>query len=154
MEKVITPSSALVSGGPTHLLTFTSLPLFSSPAPPTIVATSGSLVAVEGSDLSLNCSATGDPLPTYHWIRLDTSLTDKAQGVDSPVLLVPDVGWNDAGLYACLVTNEQGRAQSEALFVTLQAESLRDAIDRGILVYHFVNMLAGLSEFVAMKPIS
>ena len=105
--------------------------LTSSLAPPSIKATSGSVTALEGSDLTLNCTAIGNPAPTYEWIRLDGSLSSKTRGINSSKLLIPSFEWSDAGMYACLASNQWGSAQSEMLYVTLQSESLSAAVARG-----------------------
>ena len=93
------------------------------PVSPSINFTSPTSTIEEGSDLALMCSATGAPSPSYDWIRLDQSMPSKAQGVGSEVLVIPRIEWSDVGVYACLASNEVGRAQSRPIYVIMQARA-------------------------------
>ena len=90
---------------------------------PSINFTTPTSTIEEGSDLTLMCSATGTPSPNYNWIRLDQSMPSKAQGVESEMLVIPRVEWSDVGVYACLASNEAGRAQSRPIYVIMQARA-------------------------------
>ena len=37
------------------------------------------LTLIEGTDVLLNCTATGDPIPTVHWLRLDTNTSNNTK---------------------------------------------------------------------------
>ena len=78
---------------------------------------------MEGLDLTLTCSATGSPPPSYRWIRLDKQMPSKARGVNTQTLVIPKVGWNDIGVYACVAVNEGGNAQSRPIYVILQGRT-------------------------------
>lgn len=86
------------------------------------VTVTGQIAVVEGQDMSLNCSAIGDPLPTYQWLRSGDSLPDKVTTSNSPQLMVPSVTWSDVGVYYCLAVNTGGVSYSPAIYVLLQAE--------------------------------
>lgn len=86
------------------------------------VTVDGESAVVEGTDLMLNCSAVGDPEPTYQWLRSGSSLPSKVTGANSAQLVVPSVTWSDVGVYYCLAVNAGGVSYSPAVYVLLQAE--------------------------------
>ena len=47
-------------------------------------------------------------------------MPSKARGVNTQTLVIPRVGWNDIGVYACVAVNEGGNAQSRPIYVILQ----------------------------------
>ena len=100
-----------------------SLTYFSPAVAPSINSTTTTPTIEEGSDLTLTCYATGTPSPSYNWIRLDKSMPSKAQGVDSSMLVIPQIDWSDIGVYACLAFNELGRTQSKPIYVIMQAQA-------------------------------
>ena len=50
-------------------------------------------------------------------------MPSKAQGVDSSMLIIPQIDWSDIGVYACLAINELGRTQSRPIYVIMQAQA-------------------------------
>ena len=86
------------------------------------VTVSGDSAVVEGSNLVLNCSADGDPEPTYQWLRSGSALPAKVDNPSSPQLVIPDMTWADVGVYYCLAVNSGGVSYSPAVYVLLQAE--------------------------------
>ncbi len=98
-------------------------PIVLSLVPPTINYISANPAVEEGSDLLINCSATGNPSPSYQWLRLDRALPSKAKGANEGNLVIPAADWGDIGVYACLAFNRIGTAQSKPIYVTMKAQS-------------------------------
>ncbi len=71
----------------------------------------------------LSCTATGNPIPRYQWLRLDRSLPWKAQDAGDGKLVIPMADWGDIGIYACVAFNRMGTAQSQPIYVTMKAKS-------------------------------
>ena len=71
-----------------------------------------------GASLDVNCSATGEPPPSYTWL-LDGEEVRNNEGAGSR-LLVPAVSESMTGELSCLATNSQGEDQmsSQVLVVT------------------------------------
>lgn len=90
--------------------------------PPTNVTVVGESAVVEGTDLVLNCSAVGDPEPTYQWLRSGSVLPSKVTDTNTAQLVIPSMTWSDVGVYYCLAVNEGGVSYSPAIHVLLQAE--------------------------------
>ena len=80
------------------LLVVVSLPRFTIKPPPKI---KGRIKA----NLTLNCSATGDPLPVISWKRQGSQLpVGRSQQIDG-ALVIRDVQKEDAGNYICVATS-------------------------------------------------
>lgn len=59
---------------------------------------------MKGDPLKLNCSAVGQPSPSYVWTRLDDARSVSNTGVYS----IESVSLGDKGLYTCTVHNSMG----------------------------------------------
>ena len=58
-----------------------------------------------GANLTLNCSATGDPQPVISWKRQGSQLpVGRSQQIDG-ALVIRDVQKQDAGIYICVATS-------------------------------------------------
>ncbi|XP_053706380.1 protein turtle homolog A isoform X2 [Synchiropus splendidus] len=79
-------------------LSVTAPPTFSKAPPPAIEG-------VVGSDLSLECEATGNPPPTISWSK-DGSIIDSRP--ENGVLLLKAVNMQSAGQYSCQASNSEG----------------------------------------------
>ena len=80
------------------LLVVVSLPQFTVKPPAQIV---GSI----GANMTLNCSATGDPQPVISWKRQGSQLpVGRSQQIDS-ALVIRKVQKEDAGNYICVATS-------------------------------------------------
>lgn len=77
---------------------------------------------MQGTDLVLNCSAVGDPEPTYQWLRSGSALPSKVTDANTAQLVIPSMTWSDVGVYYCLAVNDGGVSYSPAIYVLLQAE--------------------------------
>ena len=85
--------------------------------PPVIQSTSESITADGGANITLSCSASGLPMPTYQWVKLSGDLPSAATGSDSSLLYIPNVSAEEAGMYACMASNLLGTAQSDPIEV-------------------------------------
>ncbi|KHJ49017.1 CHDCT2 domain protein [Trichuris suis] len=75
------------------------------------------VAAVEGSKVSLECEATGYPLPSIVWTRNGRTLPlSRRIAVDfsGTVLTISSVAPDDAGEYTCFAANRLGRIQASA----------------------------------------
>ena len=80
------------------LLVVVSLPQFTVKPPAKIVESIG-------ANMTLNCSATGDPKPVISWKRQGSQLpVGRSQQIDG-ALVVRDVQKEDAGNYICAATS-------------------------------------------------
>ncbi|XP_036447334.1 basement membrane-specific heparan sulfate proteoglycan core protein [Colossoma macropomum] len=64
-----------------------------------------------GSTAVFPCIASGYPVPTIAWSKLEGELAPKCVQ-DAHVLTVPDVTHEDAGTYVCTASNKQGKVQA------------------------------------------
>uniref|UniRef100_A0A671MPU9 Basement membrane-specific heparan sulfate proteoglycan core protein-like n=1 Tax=Sinocyclocheilus anshuiensis TaxID=1608454 RepID=A0A671MPU9_9TELE len=64
-----------------------------------------------GSDAVLPCIASGYPVPTITWSKVENELPPKCSQ-DGHVLTVPGVTHTDAGTYACTAANKQGKVEA------------------------------------------
>ena len=61
------------------------------------------LYLIEGTDVLLNCTATGDPTPTVHWLRLDTNTSNKTKiNTTTSILTIQNFSDVDVGMYVCV----------------------------------------------------
>lgn len=68
-----------------------------------------------GTSYQLNCSATGDPDPTYKWTRNGKpNVPNSATTLNSSLLKIDPVTIENEGIYTCTVQNIQGNASSTA----------------------------------------
>ena len=64
---------------------------------------------------TFECLATGMPDPTYSWYKNGVIISDQ----DLPTLYFASVQVSDRGLYSCTVTNSEGTAQSEPVYLRI-----------------------------------
>ncbi|XP_048033334.1 basement membrane-specific heparan sulfate proteoglycan core protein isoform X21 [Megalobrama amblycephala] len=64
-----------------------------------------------GSDAVLPCIASGYPVPTITWSKVENELPSKCRQ-DGHVLTVPGVTHTDAGTYVCTAANKQGKVEA------------------------------------------
>ena len=97
-DYVCTATNMLGKAVQRTLLVVISLPKFTVKPPAQIV---GSL----GANMTLNCSATGDPQPVISWKRQGSQLpVGRSQQIDG-ALVIRDVQKEDAGNYICVATS-------------------------------------------------
>uniref|UniRef100_A0A671K5R1 Basement membrane-specific heparan sulfate proteoglycan core protein-like n=1 Tax=Sinocyclocheilus anshuiensis TaxID=1608454 RepID=A0A671K5R1_9TELE len=78
---------------------------------PQISAQPESKEVTVGSDAVLPCIASGFPVPTITWSKVENELPPKCRQ-DGHVLTVPGVTHSDAGTYACTAANKQGKVEA------------------------------------------
>uniref|UniRef100_A0A5S6QID3 Ig-like domain-containing protein n=1 Tax=Trichuris muris TaxID=70415 RepID=A0A5S6QID3_TRIMR len=86
-------------------------------SPPRFKVTPQNVVALEGAKATLECEATGYPLPSIVWTRNGRTLpVSQRISVDfsGTVLTISSVGPDDAGEYTCFAANRLGRIQASA----------------------------------------
>ncbi|KAI8489178.1 Immunoglobulin domain [Branchiostoma belcheri] len=70
----------------------------------------------EESSVTIECFATGRPIPTISWERLDAPLPPKARPSNSK-LVITDVTQDEAGTYRCTARNSLGSVSDEARII-------------------------------------
>ncbi|KAL1250062.1 hypothetical protein QQF64_021067, partial [Cirrhinus molitorella] len=78
---------------------------------PQISAQPESKEVTVGSDAVLPCIASGYPVPTITWSKVENELPPKCRQ-DGHVLTVPGVSHSDAGTYVCTAANKQGKVEA------------------------------------------
>uniref|UniRef100_A0AAY5ELG2 Heparan sulfate proteoglycan 2 n=1 Tax=Electrophorus electricus TaxID=8005 RepID=A0AAY5ELG2_ELEEL len=78
---------------------------------PQIVAQPEAKEVTIGSTAIFPCIASGYPVPTIMWSKLDGELPLKVTQ-DGHVLTVPEVSHEDSGTYVCTAANKQGKVQA------------------------------------------
>ena len=77
------------------------------PLPKFTVKPPWKIVAYIGANMTLNCSATGDPQPVISWKRYGHQLpVGRSQQIDG-ALVIRDVQKEDAGNYTCVATSDR-----------------------------------------------
>ncbi|KAJ7383085.1 Roundabout 4 [Desmophyllum pertusum] len=74
-----------------------SVPKFNTKPPETVNK-------VPGDELSLSCSATGDPPPTISWKRANGAWEEKRMEVHGGSLKISSLTESDSGIYICEAT--------------------------------------------------
>lgn len=92
-----------------HHLLFT-LPLSIYSVSPTIQAERAAVTAIAGTNTTLRCTVTGDPIPIQTWTRNGISLSDSRFQIQSggSELFVRNVIEDDEGQYQCHASNSAG----------------------------------------------
>uniref|UniRef100_A0A4W4G683 Contactin 2 n=1 Tax=Electrophorus electricus TaxID=8005 RepID=A0A4W4G683_ELEEL len=66
--------------------------------------------ALAGHTTQLECFAYGNPTPKLRWRKVDGLLPSKVGGTaDSPILAIPDLTFDDEGIYECEAYSSEGR---------------------------------------------
>ena len=82
--------------------------------PSRITDDSGNLTKTEGEDVTLECTATGNPDPKITWTRLsDNSVFNGT---------LANISRQDKGGYRCTADNGVGSPATKDIFVTVQCE--------------------------------
>ncbi|XP_030198279.1 netrin receptor DCC isoform X2 [Gadus morhua] len=84
--------------------------------PPQFLSYPSSRVSLESSDVELECSATGTPPPTVHWLKNGERVipSDYFQIVDGSNLQILGLVRSDEGVYQCVAENTAGSQQAMA----------------------------------------
>nr|XP_023659474.1 contactin-2-like [Paramormyrops kingsleyae]XP_023659476.1 contactin-2-like [Paramormyrops kingsleyae] len=66
--------------------------------------------ALAGHTAQLECFAYGNPVPQIRWRKVDGNLPSKAStGASGPILILPELEFDDEGIYECEAENSEGR---------------------------------------------
>ena len=97
-DYVCTATNMLGKAVQKTLLVAISLPRFTVKPP-------AKIVEFIGTNITLNCSATGDPQPVISWKRQGSQLpVGRSQQIDG-ALVIRDVQKEDEGIYICVATS-------------------------------------------------
>ncbi|XP_060888188.1 striated muscle preferentially expressed protein kinase [Labrus mixtus] len=88
------------------------------PAPPVFTRKLRKAAVGTGCDIRLRVSVSGLPKPSLTWFRND-ELLPPSENQDSGGLWIRDCRTSDAGLYACVATNELGEASCSAVLAIM-----------------------------------
>ena len=86
---------------------------------PTIIKAPVNQSADIGSNVTLNCTASGDPAPAVNWTKDDNLLPLNQKVMTNPTtgesqLVITGVTNEDIGQYRCVASNRMGRKESKA----------------------------------------
>ena len=81
----------------------------------------GPITIAEGSDVILECQATGEGTLKYHWKRVPGSLSNSSGG---QTLTLRNIGVSDNGEYYCEVDNGGEKVNSSKVRVTAKSQLL------------------------------
>ncbi|CAD7084484.1 unnamed protein product [Hermetia illucens] len=78
--------------------------------PPTVraVPATGQLTARKGGSITLECKASGNPVPSIYWTKKSGSGTSSARIGDGPILTLEKIERHQAGVYQCTAGNGVG----------------------------------------------
>lgn len=91
---------------------------------PTFLNTSSAMNVFEGSNVTLECKVTGDPIPSIQWLWRERIITNLSEGISSSQtfimseytekekysrLRISSVQEPNAGVYTCVATNTAGK---------------------------------------------
>ena len=84
--------------------------------PPIITGISADQTVNEGNDLTLNCTASGNPAPNTTWIKL----------TDNSIVTMPltNIRRTDEGGYRCSAYNGVGNLATKDVFITVYCKCL------------------------------
>ena len=83
----------------------------------------GPITATIGSNVTLECQATGNGTLNYHWKRVSGSLPSNAKRSNGgQILTLHDIRVNNNGRYYCEVDNGGERVKSSSVQVTAKSQ--------------------------------
>ncbi|XP_053910908.1 netrin receptor DCC isoform X2 [Cuculus canorus] len=93
--------------------------------PPWFLIRPSNLYAYERTDIELECSVSGKPVPTVEWIKNGEVVipSDYFQIVGGGNLRILGVVKSDEGFYQCVAENEAGNAQASAQLIVPQPDA-------------------------------
>ena len=79
-------------------------------ADPQLLLPSNRLIAEEKQNVTITCTATGQPQPSITWSKAFGSLPKDKAAVKNGTLIIYHVAKNDGGMYVCKAINIIGQA--------------------------------------------
>ncbi|KAK1175367.1 microfibrillar-associated protein 3-like [Acipenser oxyrinchus oxyrinchus] len=84
---------------------------------PVVISRMFQIIAREGNTVLLDCNVTGDPLPHFQWYNSHRTLLHMNEGgkwsiLDSGVLNISSITFDDRGKYTCVASNIHGSVTS------------------------------------------
>ncbi|XP_071607415.1 hemicentin-1 isoform X1 [Heliangelus exortis] len=94
--------------------------------PPRAVISPKNQTFLEGSEVSIRCSATGYPKPTVVWTHNDMFIIDSSRFRLTPegTLIIRKAIPKDAGIYGCLASNSAGTEKQISTLTYIEAPTL------------------------------
>ena len=96
---------------------FDRIVIFFSTVPPQLTLSSNRLMAEEKQNVTIACTATGQPLPGITWSKSVGSLPEDRTEVMNGTLTIHSVTREDGGTYICKAENILGSATDAAMLV-------------------------------------
>ncbi len=93
--------------------------------PPQLSLSSNRLMAEEKQNVTIACTATGQPLPSVTCSRAVGSLPEDRTEVMNGTLTIYSVTRNDAGIYICKAENILGSATNTALVIIFSPQRFK-----------------------------
>ena len=91
--------------------------VFFFPVPPAVVVFPAKITAVEGSHVTLLCTAEGYPTPHVAWIAPNGTVPQNR--TTDTILTLPNVSRHSSGTYQCNATNKVGSDSMTVKLVVL-----------------------------------
>jgi len=85
------------------------------PAAPAITTQPQSQIVIAGNPVTFSITATGNPEPSYQWLKNDTILPGKT----GAAFTIPAAALADSGIYSVVVSNSQGTVTSDPATLTV-----------------------------------
>lgn len=104
--------------------------------PPLITQHTHRILVLEGQTASLRCEATGDPLPTIHWISPDNRLlsnSSRTQVYANGTLSITITTSKDYGSFTCIAANVAGESTATVEVSIVQLPHLSNDIGQPAL---------------------
>ena len=96
-------------------------------AAPQITKHPENAIIAEGSNVTLCCNASGDPVPTISWTKDGSTLSTSGNsrinfGGDNKTLTISNVNKADSGEYRCVAVNSLGDATSNPATLNVECK--------------------------------
>ncbi|XP_055081667.1 netrin receptor DCC isoform X2 [Periophthalmus magnuspinnatus] len=125
--------------------------------PPQFLSFPSSSVALESTDVELECAVTGTPPPTVRWMKNgeDVIPSDYFQIVDGSTLQVLGLVKSDEGFYQCVAENAVGIAMATAQLVVREPAALNPGVPsapRDLKVLRVSSRFVSLGWSAPLRP--